>query len=198
MNRPFGKLARRCVGRGSVFGMLAVMINLSGCRERPEAALLRVDRLVAGTMGIPACDSTADVPASWPRFAFAGGEFEISLPAGTVADSAPGDQWTAPGRIWIGAFVLPEALVRATARADEFRDSEWAKRWCVARTDLGASTVHVWEGDNHPAGIGAWGAALWYFPNTRELAVRVKAPVGTDLAIHRTILASVRRIPRTP
>lgn len=178
--------------------MLALMINLSGCRERPEAALLRVDRHVAGTMGIPACDSTADVPASWPRFAFAGGEFEISLPPGTVADSAPGDQWTAPGRIWIGAFVRSEALLRATARAEEFRDSEWAKSWCVARTDLGASTVRVWEGDNHPAGIRAWGDALWYLPGARELDVTVMAPVGTDLAIHRTILASVRAATPAP
>jgi hypothetical protein len=198
MSRQIGSLVWSGMRRGSVRGIFALLIGFSGCRERPDAALLRVDKLVPGTLGIPACDSTASAPASWPRFAFASGEFEISLPPGAVVNPELGDRWIAPGQVWVGAFVISDALDRTTTRASQLRDSRREREWCVARTGLGASTAEVWEGDWHPAGVRVWGTALWYLPDARELEVRIQAPVGSDPAIHRTILASVRRIPRTP
>jgi hypothetical protein len=186
------------IRRGSVRGAFALLMSLSACRERPDAAMLRVDKLVPGTLGIRACDSTTSAPVSWPRYAFADGEFEISLPTGAVVDSGLRDHWTAPGQVWVGAFVNSDALDGTTTRASGLRDLRWAKDWCVARTGLGASIAHVWEGELHPAGTYAWGTALWYLSDARELRVRIQAPVGSDPAIHRMILASVRRVPRTP
>lgn len=186
---------RRCVGRRILSGATIALFTIASgaCHERPDAAVLRTDRLEVGTMGIPACDLTAAAADEWQTFAFASGEFEISLPPGTVrSDSRSADSWTSPEMTWVDAHVEPNALDRTNARAEEYRDPQWARRWCVARTGLGASATQVWAGDRHPYGVAAWGTAIWYLPGEREVTVTVRAPIESDLATIRKILASVR------